>query len=91
MTIGREGKRCAGKRKKAGEALRYALISAQEPRKIGGRSAKRREPYRKRRREPGMIFKVIFQGLFLGNFLRHVLGVLWGSKKDLWVRTFKHD
>ena len=61
---------------KAGGALRYALIGAQEPRKIGRRSARRQEPYREIRREPGRIFKVIFQGVFLGDFFRHVLGVL---------------
>ena len=42
-TIGGEGGRYAGKCKKAGGALRYALISTQEPCKIGGRSARRQE------------------------------------------------
>ena len=76
-TISGEGRRC----EKAGEALRYALISAQEMHKMGGRSMRRWEPWRKRRREPATIFKVIFQGLFLEFFFsRHVFGILWGSK-----------
>ena len=54
-TIGGEGRRCDGKREKAAEALSYALISTQELRKIGKRFAKRREPYRERRREPAKI------------------------------------
>ena len=54
-TIGREGGRCAGKRKKERGTLRYALIGTQEPGKIGGRSVKRREPLRERRREPAKI------------------------------------
>ena len=44
MTIGRETGRCAEKRKKVGGTLRYKLIGALEPRKIGERIARRREP-----------------------------------------------
>ena len=49
-TISGEAGRCAGKREKAGEALRYALISAQELRKIGGKA---REGVSHRGREGG--------------------------------------
>ena len=44
MTIRRETGRCAEKREKVGGALRYTLIGALEPRKIGERSTRRREP-----------------------------------------------
>ena len=46
-TIDREGRRSAGKCEKAGKALRYALINAQEPKSAGeareGGSHSRRE------------------------------------------------
>ena len=54
MRLG-ETKSCGEKHKKAGSELRYALIGAQEPRKIGGRSTRRREPWGERRREPAII------------------------------------
>ena len=44
MTIGRETGRCAEKREKVEGVLRYMLIGALEPPKIGKRSARRREP-----------------------------------------------
>ena len=61
---------------------------------------RRREPQREEggsplnHREPGMIFKVIFQGCCFRNFFEICFEVLQGltcilNKKDFWVRTFR--
>ena len=73
-----ETERCSEKRKRAGGALRYALIGAREPREVReGRSHKRKkEGARYGRGERGNDFKVIFKVLFFKKNLKHVF---WGS------------
>ena len=73
--------------------LRYVLIGAQNPHNISGRSTGRQEPYRERRRGPGTIFKVIFEGLF-GGWLYRILKkkiLCQNLKNNLPCRKVLHD
>ena len=79
-TIGEKGGRCAGKREKAEEALRYALISAQEPRKIRREKHEKAGAIVEEKEGAQHNFQSHFSRSFFGNFFKACFRGPLGSK-----------